>query len=143
MERAVEDELITLRPDILAVEQTDNAEQPFDALVPEATPLDDTARQEVQLVSDNDGAREGASIYLTRGLKLSDLSPRHRILDLDKNDLLPQQQVVDDIEAKEMIGQEISLGSIKAVIEAVNESKEQEYELSRPCCLNRSSLTAV
>ena len=132
MERAVEDELITLRPDILAgVEQTDNAEQPFDALVPEATPLDDTARQEVQLVSDNDRAREGASINLTRGLKLSDLSPRQFTgLDLDKNDLLPQQ-VVDDIEAK-MIGQEISLGSIKAVIEAVNEAfKEQEYELSR------------
>ena len=132
MERAVEDELITLRPDILAgVEQTDNAEQPFDALVPESTPLDDTARQEVQLVSDDDRAREGASINLTRGLKLSDLSPRQFTgLDLDKNDLLPQQ-VVDDIEAK-MIGQEISLGSIKAVIEAVNEAfKEQEYELSR------------
>ena len=131
MERAVEDELITLRPDILAgVEQTDNAEQPFDALVPEATPLDDTARQEVQLVSDNDRAREGASINLTRGLKLSDLSRQFTGLDLDKNDLLPQQ-VVDDIEAK-MIGQEISLGSIKAVIEAVNEAfKEQEYELSR------------
>ena len=132
MERAVEDELITLRPDILAgVEQADNAELPFDALVPEATPLDDTARQEVQLVSDNDRAREGASINLTRGLKLSDLSPRQFTgLDLDKNDLLPQQ-VVDDIEAK-MIGQEISLGSIKAVIEAVNEAfKEQEYELSR------------
>ena len=70
-------------------------------------------------------------INLTRGLKLSDLSPRQFTgLDLDKNDLLPQQ-VVDDIEAK-MIGQEISLGSIKAVIEAVNEAfKEQEYELSR------------
>ena len=132
MERAVEDELITLRPDILAgVEQTDNAEQPFDALVPDATPLDDTARQEVQLGSDNDRAREGASINLTRGLKLSDLSPRQFTgLDLYKNDLLPQQ-IVDDIEAK-MIGQEISLGSIKAVIEAVNEAfKEQEYELSR------------
>ena len=132
MERAVEDELITLRPDILAgVEQADNAELPFDALVPEATPLDDTARQEVQLVSDNDRAREGASINLTRGLMLSDLSPRQFTgLDLDTNDLLPQQ-IVDDIEAK-MIGQEISLGSIKAVIEAVNEAfKEQEYELSR------------
>lgn len=132
MERAVEDELVTLRPDILAgVEQADNAELPFDALVPEVTPLDDTARQEIQLVSDNDRARKGASINLTRGLNLSDLSPRQFTgLDLDKNDLLPQK-VVDDIEAK-MIGQEISLGSIKAVIEAVNKAfKEQEYELSR------------
>ena len=132
VERAVEDELITLRPDILAgVENTDNAEQPFESLVPEAIPLDDTAQQDVQLISDNDRAREGASINLTRGLKLSDLSPRQFTgLDLDKNELLPQQ-VVDDIEAK-MIGQEISLGSIKAVIEAVNEAfKEQEYELSR------------
>ena len=132
MQRAVEDELITLRPDILAgVEATENAEQPFEALAPELTPLDDTAQDDIQLVSDDDRAREGASINLTRGLQLSDLSPRQFTgLDLDKNDLLPQH-VVDDIEAK-MIGQEISLGSIKAVIEAVNEAfREEEFELSR------------
>ena len=132
LKRVIEDELITLRPDILAgADSSSAAEQPFEPLVPEIAPLNDTAEQDVALISDNDRARAGASINLTRGLQLTDLSPRQFTgLDLDKNELLPQQ-VVDDIEAK-MIGQEISLGSIKAVIEAVNEAfKNEEYELSR------------
>lgn len=132
IDRPVEDELISLRPDILAgTQKTLTVEAPFEPLVPELAPVDDTADREIELVSDNDRAREGAFINLTQGLQLTDTSPRQFTgLNLGQNDLLPAE-VVASIEAK-MIGQEISLGSIKAVIEAVNEAfKEEGFELSR------------
>ena len=130
LSRNIEDELVTLRPDILAEVNGESSDaEVFDPIIATPEPISDNISAPITLRAEEVPAPN--DILISRGLKIASTSPRRFSgLVYTENTVLPQR-ILDEIEGR-MIGQEITLETIKAALEAVNDAyKEEGYELSR------------
>ena len=126
----VQDDLSAMRPDILANAASQNADLPqFTPIISSPQPITDTENSAVTLAPS--APPQSSTIVLALGLEVARASPRQfSAIDFSENDVL-DQSVLDEIEGR-LIGQEITLEAIKAVLEELNTAyKEAGFELSR------------
>ena len=130
LDKAVEDELVTLRPQILSeVNADENKEGVFNPVLSSPDPIGAEPKEEIVLTA---AALPSPSVIrLAAGLSIANGSPRRFSgIAFTENTIL-QPEVLDEIEGR-VIGQDITLENIKAALEAVNKAYEEAgYELSR------------
>ena len=127
---AVQDELTSLRPKILATVNSDSTELPdFTPIISVPEPIADKPLPEVRLMPP--APPKSSTVVLALGLEVARASPRQFAgIDYSPNDIL-EQSVLDEIEGR-LIGKDITLETIKATLEEVNDAYRQAgFELSR------------
>ena len=126
----VQDGLSKIRPEILSKVNRDISEQSaFNPILSSPKPITDNAPSEVKLTPPP--PPKSSIIILAPGLELERTSPRQFTgIEYSPNDIL-EQTILDEIEGR-LIGQDITLETIKTTLEALNTAyKDAGFELSR------------
>ncbi len=130
LEKAVMDELVALRPQILSeINADENKEGVFSPVLTSPEPIG--SETEKKIILSSPAIPKPAIIRLAAGLHIANGSPRRFTgIEFTENTIL-QPEVLDEIEGR-VIGQDITLETIKATLDAVNEAyKDAGFELSR------------
>ena len=128
--QAIEDELVALRPQILAeINADENKEGVFTPILTSPDPIG--AEKEKKIILSSPAIPKPAVIRLAQGLFIANGSPRRFTgIEFTENTIL-QPEVLDEIEGR-VIGQDITLETIKATLDAVNQAyTDAGFELSR------------
>jgi len=127
---AVQDGLAEQRPEILASVNRDSTGQvDFTPIIAVPEPIMDKPEAKVRLVPPS--PPQSSTVILASGLEVARASPRQFTgIDYSPNDIL-EPSVLDEIEGR-LIGQDITLETIKATLEEVNDAyRRAGFELSR------------